>query len=250
MSYVDTSRSYIVDPRANLIDTSHPTLNYLLHKEYNFATVDEYARAAHLSVQEVISLLSPWMDRKLLGVEVYGMDIFLVTAPVSGRDMKGGNEKFPTVPPNLWERLRTNMPIEQAHSLWLQIRALEKAGWRVETNPAVIEFKSGKIPKPARIAVYVKQHPIPVVILPSIDDLKTRNGVLSMYYYAEAKAVAITCYSRALDDVTTAVRTWYNSFGTKSPDIAVMVLEAPMYNPVILTSQEGSIKPVSIVRGV
>jgi hypothetical protein len=71
--------------------------------------------------------------------------------------------------------------------------------------------------------------------------------VLESYEQAGAAGLAVTCDMGGLDAMVTAVRSWTARRGRTSSMI-VIVLEAPRFNPTLVSTQDSSVSPVAVSR--
>jgi hypothetical protein len=215
----------------------------LLREPDRCATLNEYAGACGMDPSEIVDLVSDYLDQGVLGLDFFGDEVFLHTAP-QGRPAPDG---FPDVPPNLWEQLRDRANIETAYALWKLQRSLERSGWGVEHRVSRIVFGIGRVDDLPYLGVRAGQSVVPALIFPGQDALIRAGGLLDQYEFAEAAAVAIICDERALDDMVTAVRRW--ALVKRAPvTLSVLVLESPRYNPTLLSPCDVAIEPVAVTR--
>jgi len=238
------SVEYDWDPKRRALAVSDPRLTRVLLREPDrCATLNEYAAACGMDPSEIVELLGKYLDQGVLGLDFFGDEVFLHTAP-SGRPAA---PDFPDVPPNLWEQLRERAGLEAAYALWKLIRSLERSGWGVEHRVNRIVFGMGQVADPPYIGVRAGQSVVPALIFPSQDALIRSGGLLDQYEFAGAAAVAVICDERALDNMVTAVRRW--SLVKRAPaTLSVLVLESPRYNPTLLSPSDVAIEPVAVTR--
>jgi hypothetical protein len=151
------------------------------------------------------------------------------------------------VPPNLWERLRDRASTDFAYALWKLVRSLERSGWKVETHLNRIVFGLGAMSELPYIGVTVANAVVPLLIFPAADALAAGTGLLAAYDRAGAHAVGIVCDEGALDEMVTAVRRWVLS-RSFPPAMSMLILEAPRYNPTVLTPGDAAVTPVAVTR--
>lgn len=202
------------------------------------ATINEYAAATGIPVDEVLAMLSVPFRRGELDVEAVGGEVFVHTAP-AGRPAPAGMAQ---TLPNLWELLRRTNAREEAHGLWRLFRDLESGGWRVDTD--------SRFPVPGgtwRVSIGLRfaMSTVPVVVLPDLGGLSSQAGPLTALEVAGVGLCAVTCAHRDLDAAVTAVRQWMLGRPARA-GLDVLVLEAPRYQPVLLTGDDGSIAPRSV----
>lgn len=235
---------YQYDSVRRALIVGDPRLTKLLSREpERCASLSEYAEATGIETGRVMELFGPALEDGTLGFEPVGPEIFIHTAP-QGRPTPQGN---PDVAPNLWERLRAHGNKQHAYQLWALMRALEDAGWRVEANTAHIMFQMSPVHPAPELGLIIGNRVVPLVISPGSADLASPNGRLYELAAAGAASCAVTCDSGALDEKVTAVRRFYMDVGQQVP-MSVLILEAPRYNPVLLTQNDASVAPRSVTQ--
>jgi hypothetical protein len=232
-------------PDRRVISVPDPRLNKLLVRDaYRHATISEYASAAGMPVETVVAQLRPYLDGATLGLETVGGEIFLLTAP-AGRPIASSGAD---VAPNLWEVLRATATIERAHETWQCCRALERAGWRVETAPDRVRWGLGHVSDAPSLALALGESTVPVLIHPDARQLAEISGPLAEYERAGAPAVAVVCRGGELDTVSTAVRRWILSHRAAPSKVTVLVLEQPRLAPVLLSANDAAVMPRTVDR--
>lgn len=227
------------DPRLPILTFEDMRLTRLFQQEpMRCATINEYAVATGISVDQLLSMLSGALQRGELDVEAVGGEIFLQTAP-AGRPAPQG---FGQTQPNLWEVLRRDHPREQAYALWRVLRDLEAGGWRVEGDGRAVP--TARV-EGALLGLRFSLSTVPVLVLPELSTLASQSGPLTAMEMAGMGLCAVTCLHRELDPAVTAVRQWMLGRPARA-GLDVLVLEAPRYQPVLLTSDDGSITPRSV----
>lgn len=225
------ARSAHVDPRVARILSQSP---------HTCATLDEYAKANNMATSDVVELLGQYLDSGLLSLDFYGDAVFLNTAP-QGRDANTG------IPANMWEQLRSRVSVAHAYALWQLLRSLESVGWDVEYRISRILFGLGRVDDPPYLGVVVGQRIVPALIFPSVESLVGHGGLFDQYEQAGCSALAVICDEGALDEMVTALRRWAAA-SRVPPTLRALVLEAPRYNPVLITPHDAAIEPVSVSR--
>lgn len=226
------------DHRLPILTFEDMRLTRLFHQEpQRCATISEYAAATGIPVDRLLEMLSIPLQRGELDVEAVGGEIFVQTAPM-GRPAPSG---FGQTQPNLWEVLRRDHPREQAYALWRIMRDMESGGWRVEADARFVP--TGRMEN-ALLGLRFSLSTVPVVVLPELSDLASQAGTLTRLEMSGMGLCAVTCLHRKLDAVVTAVRQWMLGRPARA-GLDVLVLEAPRYQPVLLTSDDGSITPRS-----
>jgi hypothetical protein len=233
------------EPGRRVISVEDPRLNKLLVREpFRYATLSEYASGSGLSVESVAGQIRPYVDRATLGLEVVGGEIFVLTAP-GGRPIPPHGAD---VAPNLWEVLRAGAGLPEAHATWSCCRAMEKCGWKVVTDPALVRGGLGHLPSPPLLALELGQSTAPVIIHPPAQVLADPTGVLAEYERAGVAAVAVVCRGGELDSVSTAVRRWVLSHQGFACKVTVLVLEEPRMMPVLISARDAAVTPRNVDR--
>jgi len=208
------------------------------HEPQRCVTVNEYAAATGIPVDRLLEMLSSPLQRGELDVEAVGGEIFVHTAPMGRPAPKG----FGQTQPNLWEVLRRDHSREQAYALWRIMRDMESGGWRVEADARYVP--SGRVEN-ALLGLRLSLSIVPVLVLPELNDLSAQSGPLARFEIGGMGLCAVTCLHRKLDATVTAVRQWMLGRPARA-GLDVIVLEAPRYQPVLLTSDDGSLTPRSV----
>lgn len=238
--------TYSFDPARRMLALADPRLTRVMLREpERCASVTEYAQASGIETSQVIQLLGPYLDDGTLALEIQGDEIFLHTAP-SGRPAP---EHLAQVPPNLWERLRASTTPEFAYVLWKLTRALQASGWRVETNRYRIMFGMAAVSEPPLLGVDVGNVIVPLLIFPAAAAIASTAGLLEQYHRAGSAAAGVVCDAGALEEMVTAVRRWVLAHAL-TPSMSVLILEAPRYNPTLITPADGAVVPRAVNRAV
>jgi hypothetical protein len=87
-----------------------------------------------------------------------------------------------------------------------------------------------------------------VLVHPTPDDVADSSGVIGSYERAGAHAVAIVCGQSGLDSMVTAVRRFSLGWRLAEQPLAVFVLEAPRYQPVVIQAGDAAVNPVSVTQ--
>jgi hypothetical protein len=207
------------------------------------ASLGEYAQATGMEVGEVAEALGRYFDEGSMALEVSGDEVFIHTAP-TGR-LPGSHTL--NIPPNLWEQLRTRLDVSDAHALWKIMRDLQRVGWSVEHHAPRIVAALGPVHEKPYLGVMTGHVIVPALLFPSPTTLGTRFGLLEQYEHAGATAVALVCEERDLDKMITSTRRWILDRHLL-PEMHVLILEAPQYNPVLLSPADGAVSPVAVSR--
>lgn len=227
------------DHRLPVLTFEDMRLTRLFHQEpQRCATVNEYAAATGIPVDRLLEMLSHPLQRGELDVEAVGGEIFVQTAPMGRPAPKG----FGQTQPNLWEILRRDHSREQAYALWRIMRDMESGGWRVEADARFVP--TGRM-ESALLGLRFSLSTVPVLVLPDPVDISSQAGPLTHLEIAGMGLCAVTCLHRGLDATVTAVRQWMLGRPARA-GLDVLVLEDPRYQPVLLTSDDGSITPRSV----
>lgn len=239
-----TTDAYRFEPGRPVMAVRHAFLHSLILREnHRYATLSEYAQAAGLDVATLIDLLGEHLDTGLVTLEPAGDEVFVLTAP-HGRPIP---RTSPDVAPNLWELLRSHSDRHEAYRNWQLVRRLERAGW--ETVVASARIAAG-LTDPTRlrlplVGIWVGHAAMPVLDEPTPHELV--SGLLERYELAGAACVAVTTRSGHLDDAITAVRAWALSRPTR-PRLNVLVLEAPRFDPVLVTASDPAVPYKAVDR--
>jgi hypothetical protein len=243
---VATPPTYTYDPTRRALVVAEPRLTRLLQRDpESCATLDEYARKTGIPTDRVLQLLTPAIEDGVLALEFYGQAVFVHTAP-HGRP---GPVHLPEVAPNLWERLRAHGDPAVAHTLWQIMRAMERAGWRVEANSHRIRFGLGPLPFTPPLGIQIAQTMVPLMLHPTPDELADPNGPVTLYELAGAPAIGVVCESGALDAMVTAVRRWTLARAGRT-GMSVIVLEAPRYAPTLLEPNDAGVRPRAVSQAM
>jgi hypothetical protein len=227
------------DHRLPVLTFEDMRLTRLFHQEpQRCATVNEYAAATGLTVDRLLEMLAAPLQRGELDVEAVGGEIFVQTAPM-GRPAPAG---FGQTQPNLWEVLRRDHSREQAYALWRIMRDMESGGWHVEADSRFVP--TGRMEN-ALLGLKFSLSTVPVLVIPDLADVSSQSGPLTSLEIAGMGLCAVTCLHRKLDATVTAVRQWMLGRPARA-GLDVIVLEAPRYQPVLLTSDDGSMTPRSV----
>lgn len=234
------------DPAPRVINVADPRLNrVLLRQPERCATVSEYAAAAGIETSEIIELFGPYLDDSTIALEIVGDEVFVHTAP-QGRPAPSHHVQ---VAPNLWEQLRAESGPDAAYGLWRLVRGLQASGWKVATHPNRIMFGLSQLTTRPQLGVDVGNTVVPLVVFPAVDAVASRVGLLAEYDRAGAAAVGIVCDQGALDEQVTAARRWILSHHM-APTMSVLILEAPRFNPTLLSGGDAGVAPRAVTRGV
>lgn len=236
---------YVFDPSRATAQLDEPVLNHLvLRSNHQFATLSEYAHESGCDVARVAESFGPLVDSGVVTFEYVEGEVFVLTAP-HGRP---GPLHLPEIAPNLWERLRRHALPEQALVLWQAVRDLELGGWEVETDQGRVLAGLGPLEVPGPLlGVYVAARAVPVLTFPDLVDLPGAAGLLERFERASAGLVAVMVEPGALDEAVTVFRKW----ALQRPGVtglAVIVLEAPRFDPVLVSAQDSAVRPVAVDR--
>lgn len=230
-------------PPPPLVSTEDPRLDALLRRDpTRCATIGEYAAASGLSVERVLDLLGPHLDDATLALEIVRDDVFLHTAP-AGRPPRSGPGR---VPANLWELLRAQLAPEAAYLAWRAVRQLQDSGWVVEVRPPQIIGALGPVNPRPLFALYVGPSLVPVVIYPGLSELAAPTGPLAPLEAARVPVAAVIVAEGMLDRSLTALR--HHLLARSPSTTAAIVLEAPSFNPTLITDADSALRPRSVSR--
>ena len=228
-------------PDASLMHVSDARLNHILiRRSGRCASLSEYAQVCGMSVSEVAAQIDDYLDAGDLALEFCGEEVFLHTAP-HGRPAPSGVK---SIEANLWEHLRSRGDPDTAYGLWKTLRSLERAGWEVEYRASELSGAPGSGHRGAAdLGVIVRGRTIGVVL----DPADFFESVGDRYEQAGEGVVALVCPSGSLAPTVSLVRRWILS-RRYSPMLRVLVLEAPGYNPTLLSAGDLAVNPVSVSR--
>lgn len=201
------------------------------------ATVNEYAAATGISVTRILDILNEPLTKGDIDIEAVGGEIFVHTAP-QGRPTPA---HLSQVPPNLWEILRRNHDPEAAFAIWRIGRDLETSGWNIESDGGRVPTVPGQ---QILLGLRFTLNVVPVIIFPSVAEIETQGGLLTKYELSGVGLCAFTCLHHKLERSITGVRHWMLGRPSRA-GLDVIILEAPHYQPVLLTSDDGGISPRS-----
>lgn len=223
--------------------TTSDLLNHVMvERPDGYATVDEYAAATGLTVEQVLEAMQPALTTATLRLDPVGDAMFVHTAPA-------GRRPATAVPANLWEHLRLHGPEPVAYTRWRLIRQMEHAGWQVTANPEhTRESQSHSHDHPVVLGLYVHNRILPLLDSPDPDEFCTARCPLTRLDARGARAFALTCHNGELAHTVTSVRHWLLSRARR--DTAVFVLEAPRYGATLLRQTDSSVTPISVTQGV
>lgn len=231
--------SYQHDPTKPYLALDDVRMTRVMHERPQAcATVNEYSAITGIDVGRVLDLLGAALDRGELDLEPVGGEVFVHTAP-SGRPRLDHQAQ---VPPNLWELLRASQQREQAYVLWRLIRDLEAGSWDVEPDPRRLPRAAQQVPL---LGLRFGAGIVPLLVLPQLDSVAAQAGPLTLYERSGFGLCALTCRHQELDAATTAVRKWMLERPART-GLDVLVLEAPRYQPVLLTADDGGITPRNV----
>jgi DNA-binding transcriptional LysR family regulator len=233
------NNAFHYDPTQPVLTTADMRLTRLLQQDpLRCASVNEYAGQTGIDVGTVLDLLGPALDASEIHLEPVGGEIFVHTAP-AGRPVAHGQRQ---VPPNLWETLREGRSQDEAFSLWRLVRDLEVGGWSVEPAARRLPVVGGRVPL---LGLRFGPGIVPLLVFPDLSQVANQAGPLTVYERSGVGICAITCRARELDRAATAVRRWMLEHHTRAR-CDVLLLEAPRYQPVLLTADDGGITPRSV----
>lgn len=212
----------------------------LRNRSAELATVGEYAAAGAMSVDEVISDLTPLLEGGMLAIESADGELFVLTCP------KGRSGAVLEPPANLWEDLRRSRTVSQASREWRLYRVLERSGWRVVVEPQrwLVHLTGADLA--VSLGVVAAGKLAPLLDSVSAADIRRGDGPLGIIDRAGVDVAAITCPQHKLDEYVTAVRAFHLSKVVPTP-MVVLVLEAPRFQPVVVTAADKAIDAISLI---
>lgn len=224
-------------PIVNLADTRLQKLFIL--ENYKYATLFEYSKATGINSNKLLPILEPYIASGELSIDALGGELFLNTRP------ELNNPQVTQIPPNLWEILRDKGDEEMAFNLWTLIRDMESGGW-------VIEAEHSKNPvastgERSLLSLKIKTMNFPIVILPTMYDLGNPAGVLTKFLLGNNRLIALVVKNIEVEEASTMVRKWILSRPHRV-DVTILILPEPRYQPIIITSKDQSLTPVTVTR--
>lgn len=245
MPFSPDVRRYVYQPGRRVVNVGDARLTGVLVRGFPVcASLDEYAAATGIPVDELVQLLEGHLGDNSLALEVAGDEVFLLTAP-HGRPVP---PECADVAPNLWEHLRRHAGPERAFELWRLFRGLERSGWRVEAQAERIVEGMSRMAFPPQLGVYVGQRAVPLILFPLVDELRSTGGLLTSYEQAGAAMVGVVCEEGALDAAVTASRKWILAHRRVLASLSILVLEAPRFLPVLLSGIDAAVAPVALTH--
>lgn len=237
-----TSYQWSLDPTLPILVIREPRLHKIFHKQpTRCSTLNEYALASGLDVFDVIKFLEEHIESETLALEPVGGEVFVNTAP------KGRPCTDSQVPPNSWEILRRRLDTSQAFGVWKLVKDLSENGWDLEIEPRKIPASSlGEV---ALAGLRIGGFVAPLLVLPPASDLAHPAGLLTRLDAKQIALCAVVIPRGALDEYVTAVRSWVldrQSYITTH----VLILEAPMLQPVLISPSDSSIEPITVTRTI
>lgn len=234
---------YRFDPRRPVLTFGDMRLTQAFQREpQRYASVNEYAAATDIPVDDLLDLLRDGLELGAIDIEAVGGEIFVHTAP-AGRTGAGSEWQ---VAPNLWELLRLGHDTEEAFALWRITRDLQAAGWDVEANPQYLPTTGDG--RTALLGLRFVNGVVPVVVFPEPAVVASQAGPLTRYEMARMGLAAVLCEHGNLDSTITAVRRWMLGRPARA-GLDVLIAEAPRYQPVLLTSDDGGLTPRAVSVG-
>lgn len=233
--------TFFADPgeRKPVVFTDTRLARAIYNNGRHCASVTEYSAATGIPVGDLLDMLDEQIVRGNLGLEFYGGEIFVHTAP-------GGRETASPVPFNAWETIRRHSSMEQAYAVWLMGRELEQAGWGIEYNLHNIVGDIGMaLHFGVRLGLKAGQFVVPLLESPWPGSLTNEGGALDVFAGRNYPLLGKHCKHGHLDGSITAVRTWYmhNEFSECS---GIVLLEQPHNLPLLLLKEDGGLEPRSL----
>ncbi|MFM7087958.1 MAG: hypothetical protein ACKOW9_00265 [Candidatus Paceibacterota bacterium] len=222
---LDPTRPVIMLPDARL-------QRLMLNDPLRCATLNEYCKATGITVDNIMKYFSESIRDGILSLESVGGEVFIHTAPL-GRASQGVQ-----VPPNLWEYLRRSGDANTSYRLWRFVRELEFGGWEVEADSSRVPFAQLTCPVGIKIGAYV----LPILLLPTVDDLTHLNGPLSKFARRGYPLVGVVCERGFYEEYVTAIRRWMLNRDINL-DLDVLLLERPLYQPILVRTRDQAVKP-------
>lgn len=234
---------YTYDPTKPVFHVADAKLNRCFVRDaYQYASLNEYVHACGLPLNKVLALIGPYLDNGVLALEEARNELFIYTAP-AGRPIP---DELGDVAPNLWETFRSQVDIQTAHTFWQTTRSLERAGWKIEANPALVMQGINHLRQLPLIGFHTTDTTIPILAFPNPKDLGASDGLLSEYLRAGAAAVAVLVPPNQLEEMVTFTRKWFATHTASQPRLQVVLCEAPRYAPLLLQASDIAVAPLTV----
>lgn len=224
-----------------VFDAGNSLLNQLMRRDpLRCASLSEYAEATGLPISEVVTHLGPMLDSGAAALETHAGEVFVLT----GAD--GRRRGAATTEPNLWEVIRRHANVADSYRRWRLLRALSRAGWRVE--PDVTETMTGVAPvrHVPSAGLRISENLIPLLADITPAAMQMPDGPLSDWAAARLPVVSIVCPPRQLDKFITACRVFFVAH--RQTRLQVVILEEPSYSAVVLDSTDPRVVATDINR--
>lgn len=203
------------------------------------ASISEYAALTGIGVAGVVNAIGSYLDSGEAALETVKGEVFLLTG--INRYTAGCD-----IPANLWETLRQHADPHLAFRRWRLLRALERAGWRIELDLRVVMDGLRPVRTAASFGLSVGDIVVPLLDDLEADEIQHPAGAMNDWRKAGAPAVAVTCPAGQLDRFVTAVRLNFTNSGNDRSQ--VVLLEAPTYGAVVLDSTDPRVLATDITR--
>lgn len=233
-----------MDDQPAPVVTSDPRLTRMLARDAEqHATLSDYAHGAGRSVEEILDLLSGYLDRGALALEFAGDDACVHTAP-HGRPAP---PPLPQAPANLWELLRRDADPTAAFRGLQLLRQLERGGVVVVARPERHVPALARAAPTPRFAAATRAGLAPLLEFPDLDRLADPRGPLSVAVVAGLGQIGVLCRYGDLDAAVTAARRWRRSHRWAPP--TVVVFEAPRFQPTVVGDRDdAAVAPRAVAR--
>jgi hypothetical protein len=229
-----------------LFHLAHARLHSLaLRALGQYASISEMASAAACDTTTVIEAFGPYVENGTVRLELVEDEVFILT----GAGNRPIPRHLPDVPVSQWEMLRRHLSPEQAYLHWALTRGLEACGWETECATPAVSAGLSRIPGAPNpvLGVYVGNHVVPVVAYPSAAQATSGSGPLETYERAGAPCVALLVREGGLDPMITAIRQWAMTRRVR-PGMSVLVLEAPRFDPTMVTASDPAVPHRAVDR--
>ena len=203
-------------------------------KNSTSATLNDYARNTNLEIPELLKHLEHFLQEGDISIEAFGGELYLNTYP--RRNIEGSVRVFPA---NLWELLRKNVPVSEAHELYQLYKSLLFSGW-------VVKIRERVNLEPTVLSIILGELTIPLLENTSTQKIRNQDNLLSKFELNNIHTAAIITKEGELGSYSTSLRSWYLGRNKRS-ELDIILLEAPRYSPVIVTPDDSAVSPLSIV---
>lgn len=215
--------------------TDYRLTKLVLQDPIRCSSIYEYSFATGIPAANIVEEFYRYCQDASIAFEAADGEIFVNTSPHK-RACEHTHYNFSQ---NLWEIFRQSNDVEKASRVFKIYRGMELAGWRLEYRPQNIPMDySGK---QSELALKVGNLNLPLILFPNPKSLDKKNSVLTQYAKTKLPIISMLIEEGSLDLVLSYSRKWFlETSANKNLDI--LILEAPTFNPYILSGTDGSLQ--------